>query len=135
MRIRLFYARIDISKFFADKKYGDKRKSFLAANAFKETAIVNLEKQGIHATRSVKTCHVMPGKRNKSGIAGVSRYVKKRNGAQRNYAYWRATFYPEPYKAIQKMFAVNLYGEEKAFELAKAFREKGLLIAKRRKKL
>jgi hypothetical protein len=59
---------------------------------------------------------------NKSGVQGVSRWETTRRGDQK-FSMWRAVAINREGKQVIKTFSIKKYGEEQAFELAKAARK------------
>ena len=59
---------------------------------------------------------------NKSGVQGVSRWETTRRGNQK-VSMWRAVAINQAGKQVIKTFSITKYGEEGAFNLAKAARE------------
>lgn len=114
-----------VGKFFSDLKHGSARKALLEAIEWREQM---LEAHGIPSTDRV--VHTVPKKRRKPApperkVLGVhrTRSVFKKPYGTYAYEYYVASWSPEPGKLKNKMFSINRYGEKRAFEMAKQFRE------------
>ncbi len=114
---------IDISKFFATRKY---KNALRMARRFRDRSLASLKKRGYLWKRQHAKFHPGPTIKSKSGIVGV--YVQVRPDGLR---YWRATYYPVPYKDRTASFSVNKFGERKAKQLAIEFRDKGIVALKK----
>lgn len=108
------------SKLFSDKKCGGKQKAYNMAVSYRDDLIGEITQIPKKARgRRIVTSD----RRNKTGVIGVCRTVKKSPNGNSCDCYsvsWR----PEP--GIQRCtsFSIKKYGEKKAFQLAVAHRKK-----------
>lgn len=109
--VRLNWRGTQYAKFFADKKYGGKRKALKAAEAYFDELD---EKMPLDSQVGRMTV------RNSSGIVGVSRTKSASRG--HSYEYWQARWGSGSERKSAK-FSIRKYGEEKAKELAIAARQ------------
>jgi hypothetical protein len=111
-----YYVRVSIdgvvhSRFFQDARWGGREGALRAAQAH-DAAVIS----GRGPAREKR-----PGRRNTSGVTGVSRGVEPRTGLP----FWLATWMDEG-RQRRAHFAVNKYGEEEARRLAVEARRSGL---------
>lgn len=122
-RVSLRRRGVRIVQNFADKKHGGRQAALGAAMERRD----ELLKENPPLTRrefaSVKRRH------NRTGITGVYRYAKRyrlKDGSEREAWYWEANWPTDRGQSKKATFAVNVYGEEMARELAKQARDKGM---------
>ena len=107
------------ARFFADNRYGGLADARAAARAYRDSLLEKLPAP----CRRVRAQRVTI--RNNSGVVGVCRVVREeRNGAR--YEFWQATWSPAPGTRKTAKFSIRRYGDDGAFELARAAREEGL---------
>lgn len=108
-------------KHFSDGVHGSRTKSFAAAQAYRDDVVAK------HPPLSMREYSSIVKKSNRSGVVGVCRYCASetrhlREDQQRWF--WVASWPLPDGKRKRVKFAVNKYGEEKAFKMAfKARRE------------
>ena len=109
------------SAFFSDKQYGGRKNALLAARLH----ILKLRKKFGHPVRrSRRWWAEIPRRKNRSGIVGVHPATLRREG--RVLKYWMATWSPEPYKAVRRLFSLSKHGKRRARSLAIRARREGL---------
>ncbi len=112
-------------QFFNDNKYGGKEKTLVAAKSFRDAIKVEYtERLG----RKSISPHPKASKRSVSGIVGVNRssYEYQRWGKTYKSAVWQANWPLGNGRQTGTSFSIKKYGEEEAFRLALAAREKGI---------
>jgi hypothetical protein len=106
---------------FSDGVHGGRAKSFGAARAFRDEVVAK------HPPFTMREYSSIVKKSNRSGVVGVCRYCasETRHLPQEQQRWFWVASWPLPSgKRKRVKFAVNKYGEEKAFKLAlKARRE------------
>ena len=100
------------SAFFTDKMHGGRKRALAAAQKHYRKL---LAKWGPPIRKRRK---------GSSGIVGVQKVVKQRNGEVRKY--WMATWSPKPYVVRRKEFSFWEFGSRKARQLAVRARRAGL---------
>lgn len=116
-QVRMQRRGVKYAKYFADRVFGGESHSFEEARRWRDRLLRQLERQ-----ETVRICS--RSVRNSSGVVGVSKVtVLAANGLE--YRFWQATWSPERGKRRCVKFSVKRYGEERAFELAVAARERG----------
>lgn len=107
------------ARFFADSRHGGPEDALEAARAFRD-ALLDVLPTPCRRFRAERVTI-----RNSSGVVGVCRVVREDgNGAR--YEFWQATWSPAPGTRKTAKFSIRRYGDEGAFELARAAREDGL---------
>ncbi|MCP5213371.1 MAG: hypothetical protein H6998_20830 [Hahellaceae bacterium] len=96
-------------KYFSDEKYGNKADSLFAALEHRNNV---LKKHGIPITD--RRLYIKLRVNNTTGLAGVSKLEKSYQGS----------FFVEENQEVKKKFGLKKYGEEGAFEMAKAWRQR-----------
>ncbi len=113
LRVRCY--GIMYSKFFSDKKFGNKNKALQAAVEFRD----DLERElGLPRTDRYV---VMQSPHNKTGVIGIQRKVKKHRKKSGEYSYWNVfevTYNPEPGVTKKTSVSIDLHGEKEAFRRA-----------------
>jgi hypothetical protein len=107
------------SKFFSDFKYDGKEKSLQEAISYRNKLETELGKP--RTDRVVVVKHP----RNKTGMLGVQRTVRKQKKGNKVY-YWSVyviTYQPEPGVVKSTSVSINKYGEKEAFLRACAIRK------------
>ncbi len=94
---------------FSDKKHGGRKKAMAAARQHYQKLRVRL---GLAKMMSRQAWAEIRRRKGSSSIVGVQRLVMRRYGKVRKY--WQATWSPEPYMVVRKMFSVRKYGARKA---------------------
>lgn len=107
------------ARFFADGRYGDHAASLKAARKFRDNLLEELPQQQRRVSAERMTI------RNSSGVVGVCRVVREESNGAR-YEFWQATWSPAPGTRKTAKFSVRRYGDDGAFELARAAREEAL---------
>lgn len=105
-----------LSAIFNWNLYGSERKALLAAKKFRDSLLSHLKLIQRFYKGNLK------GRRNKTGIVGVSKTTNSKTGIKYYAAQWRS---PDG-KHIQRAFSVNKYGEERAKQLAIEIREQNI---------
>lgn len=104
--VRLTRRGIQHAKFFADKKWGGKRKALQAAKEHFEALAAQMPLESSVGRKSI---------RNTSGCVGVSRTSSTRKGHE--YFYWQASWGSgENRKSVK--FSIKKYGEKRARRMA-----------------
>jgi hypothetical protein len=103
-----------IQRFFSDAQYGGKRPALRAARAFAAQLGKGSEFQAL--LRRLK-----PRRNSRSGTPGVARYQPAKDRGAYWFAYW-----DENGRKVCRRFAVSLYGEERASELAHRARQRAV---------
>ena len=116
-----------IEKFFADNRFGGRKKALLAARLYRNETEAKLPKYTVHELSKT------PSRRNQSGVVGVRRHEQTdiRGEWGYTYAFWVAQWTDELGKRRTRSFSANHYGEEEAFRLAVKARRKGMADRKR----
>ena len=112
-----------ISKHFADRKHGGKRKALKAAITFRNQTEKELGKP--RTDRMVVRCSPS----NKSGVIGVRRTTKRSRATQENRPtgnFFEVTWAQTPGQIKRAAFSIDRYGEEEAFRRACKLRERKL---------
>ena len=118
------------TKLFSDSLHGGKRAAKKKALAYVKKLI---RQYGPSDYRHPDGYFKKPTKRSKTKKTGVSLITKKMNN--KNYHYYEASWYIQPYQRETKSFAVNKYGETKALQLALSARKRGERAAKKQRKM
>jgi hypothetical protein len=114
-------------KFFSDGLLGGNRAALNAAKQFRD----ELESKSRHSTLLERAEE--PSVRNQSGVVGVRLHQQKDRRGEYEYQYWFwvAQWIDGHGQRKSKSFSVHHYGDEEAYRLAVAAREKGVRQAKR----
>ncbi|MBI4679889.1 MAG: hypothetical protein HY753_01420 [Nitrospirae bacterium] len=113
--------KVLLQKLFSDKKYGGREMALSKAIKFRDT--VKPTKRYPMQVRS----HI----KNKTGIIGVyKRYYRETSG---NITERIVGIYYINNQQVSKSFAVQKYGEDRAWRMAEAFRKEGMLMVSSRK--
>ena len=107
------------ARFFADSRYGGHLQALDAARAYRDRLVEALPS----STRRIRAGRATI--RNSSGVVGVCRVVREESNGAR-YEFWQASWSPAPGTRKTAKFSIRRYGDEGAFELARAAREEGL---------
>lgn len=111
------------TKLFSDSSYGGKRAALKAARDYRDSMIEDLP-----PTYTRQQLAKKKKSSNTSDIPGV-RFVEERDPKAAKgvvYKYWVAQWSPSPGVRKTKRFSVKTYGMEKALQLAKRARNKGV---------
>jgi AP2 domain len=111
--VRLTRQGTQYAKFFADKRYGGKRKALKAAR--------DLYHELVEVMPPAKSSVGRKTVRNTSGVVGVSRTKSTRKG--HTYEYWQAWWGSGEERQSVK-FSILKYGEDEARQLAVKARKK-----------
>jgi hypothetical protein len=103
-----------IRRFFSDRRYGGKQRALQVARGF--AAQLGRGDEFAALLRRLK-----PRKNSRFGEPGVARYERETSQSPFWVAYW-----DEDGRKLQKKFAVSLYGEARARELAHKVRQKAV---------
>ena len=107
------------ARFFSDNRFGGECKALATAREYRDAMLEQLPVPCRRIRAEKRTV------RNNSGVVGVCRIVREEvNGAR--YEFWQATWSPSPGTRKTAKFSIRRYGDERAFELARAAREEGL---------
>ncbi len=116
-------------KFFSDSLLGGNRVALNAAKAYRD----ELEARSRHFT--LAELAEEPSLRNRSGVVGVRLHRQKdRRGDydyEYQYWYWVAQWIDGHGQRKSKSFSVHHHGDEEAYQMAVAAREKGVRQARR----
>jgi len=107
------------SKLYSDKKYNGKERALKFAKKARELAMETLKEVPNKPVRRL----VLTDKRNKTGVVGVSKTSKVLKSGETAF-YYQVTWSPKPGQIRNKQWSANKYGDKKAFEMAKKFRDK-----------
>lgn len=118
--VRIYKNGKTYSKLYSDNKYGGRERTLKYAQKARTVALEALKNLPENQNRRL----VSHDKRNKSGIIGVSRKVKKSAAKSGESVYYQVTWSPEKGKIKNRQWSAQKYGEEEAFRRAKEFREK-----------
>ncbi len=121
-QVRMMRRGYVTEKFFSDSIFGGKRKALAAARELRD----ELEAESPRYSRKQVARFKSP--RNTSGIVGVrlATEVVKSLPSKPVYKYWVAQWSPEPGVRRTRRFSINKYGNDKAYKLAVAARNKGV---------
>lgn len=108
------------NSFFADSKYGGKKKAFAEARK----AYDSMVDEHPAMSRKERTLKRMKSGSTGKTVVGVSRTTTEVNG--REYAFWQAAWSPKVGRRCCVKFSVSRYGEQKAKDLAIKARKKGV---------
>lgn len=119
-----FYVRIthrgkSNQKYFPDKSLGGKSKALKAARDYRDSLLAKMPKYKQEAAGRKKR------RIKKSGVTGVTHVVSK-SIKGKSYDYWQAAWLDGDGKRRTAKFSISRYGNEKALDLAKKARRKGL---------
>ncbi len=115
--VRIYNDSETYSKLFSDRKFGGREVSLQKALEYRNDLIQRIGKT--YPARRV----VNKDSRNKTGVIGVCRTRKRnRNGVYSEY--FSVSWSPKYRSHRCRMFSVNKYGEQKAFQLACEWRRK-----------
>lgn len=120
--VRVYKNGKTYSKLYSDSKYNGKERALKFAQKARELALETISKIPDKPIRRLVT----RDKRNKSGVVGVSKTQKTLKSGKVNH-YYQVTWSPKPGKIKNRQWSVHKYGDEKAFELAKSFRDEVML--------
>lgn len=120
--VRVYKNGKTYSKLYSDSKYNGKERALKFAQKARELALETISKIPDKPIRRLVT----RDKRNKSGVVGVSKTQKTLKSGKVN-SYYQVTWSPQPGKIKNRQWSVRKYGEERAFELAKNFRDEVML--------
>ena len=107
------------ARFFADNRYGDHSAALVAAREHRDRLLEELPTPSSRVQAERLTI------RNNSGVVGVCRVVREDNNGNR-YEFWQATWSPSPGRRKTAKFSIRRYGDDGAFELARAARKEAL---------
>ena len=115
------------TKYFSDNQFGGQRKALLAAKQYRDSL------EQVSAKYSVSELARKPSVRNRSGIVGVRRHkqVDHRGDFEFHYWFWVAQWTDGHGRRRTRSFAVDAFGEDEAFRLAKEARRQGVSQANR----
>lgn len=122
--VKIRRAKVRREKNFSDKAYGGKDNALVAAKAFRDELLAQLDTPEYEVwkrDRKVAT--------NTSGIPGVYRGVagsKKSSGRYIETPYWQAYWTDVHGKRQMRVFSIDAYGDEGAKALAIEARQRGL---------
>lgn len=116
--VRIYKNGKTYSKLYSDSRYGGTEQALKYAKKARKAALETLKSVPGNDQRRL----VSQDKRNKSGIIGVSRTVKK-NTTGGDSVYYQVTWSPEKGKIKNRQWSVRKFGEEEAFRMAREFRE------------
>lgn len=116
--VRVYKNGKTYSKLYSDSKYNGKERALKFAKKAREMALETIS--GVPDKRVRRM--VIKDKRNKSGVVVVSKTIKKTRTGKKS-EYYQVTWSPKLGKIKNRQWSVRKYGEDKAFELAKAFRQ------------
>ena len=120
--VRIKRGKERITKFFGDNAHKGKRLAQYAARDFRDAQLKRLVAEGKLPRAEKLVCRQ---KRNRSGVIGISRFIKKAaNGKESPYyaIYWT----PSVGVAKSTTISIQKYGEERAFKMAVALRNQKL---------
>lgn len=109
------------SAFFTDKIHGGRKRALVAAQKHYRKL---LAKWGPPMQKRRRWWAQIRRRKGSSGIVGVQKVMRRRNGEVRKY--WVATWSPKPYVVRRKAFSLWKYGSKKARQLAVRTRRAGL---------
>ena len=111
-----------VDKFYSDGSHGGKTKALAAARKHRD----ELEKK--HKPYSRKEIAKIRSEKNTSGVVGVRLAEEKSVSGEWEYTYyfWVAQWSPKPGVRKTKRFSVSKYGDEEAYKMAVAARQKGV---------
>jgi hypothetical protein len=111
-----------IEKYFADNAFGGKLAALREAKKCRD----ELERE--LSPYSVRELAKRPSKRNTSGVVGVRMTYRKdvRGDYEYTYYFWVAQWTDGKGRRKTRSFAIDKYGDEKAFQKALAARRKGI---------
>ncbi|MCH8558591.1 MAG: hypothetical protein LAT84_12250 [Balneolia bacterium] len=116
--VRVYKNGKTYSKLYSDSKYNGKERALKFAKKAREMALETISGIPDKPVRRMVT----KDKRNKSGVVGVSKTTKK-TSTGKEVEYYQVTWSPKPGKIKNRQWSVRKYGEDRAFELAKNFRQ------------
>ncbi|MGK0185319.1 MAG: hypothetical protein ACI9R3_001095 [Verrucomicrobiales bacterium] len=117
--VRLQRSGTAYARFFADGRYGDHAAALAAAREFRDSLLEELPQP----QRRIRAEQITI--RNNSGVIGVCRIVREESNGAR-YEFWQATWSPAPGTRKTAKFSIKRYGDDGAFELARAAREEAM---------
>ncbi|MFZ0389883.1 MAG: AP2 domain-containing protein [Calditrichia bacterium] len=125
--VRVRYKGKVKSKFFSDKKHGDRAKAFMKARSFYKQQMKKVlgKIAGEPVDHVPDTVIVTQHKSNNTGIVGIQKIKRKRKTGGWYKAYRVA--WKENGKVKTKFFSVEKYGEKEAFQLARNLKTERLL--------
>lgn len=108
------------TKFFNVKKFGGERGAYEAAREYRDSFLEAAGELGVLSENARNALPVVLtlSPRNTSGIIGVSRMHREREGRPRPEENWIANYKDEAGKNKQKKFSIHQHGEKKALQLA-----------------
>lgn len=116
-QVRLQRRGVKYGKYFGDRVYGGKKQSFQQAKQWRDDLLARIVEAD-----AARVC--TRSQRNRSGVVGVAKVTVLTNGAE--YQFWQATWSPKAGKRRCVKFSILRYGDQKAFRLAVAAREKAV---------
>lgn len=111
-------------KNFSDKKCGGRHQALRCAKEYRDWIIKNNPPLSRIEFASILR------KNNQSGVTGVCLIECEHrlgNGARRAAQYWEAIWPTTPGRHVKKRFSISAYGMERAFQMACAARNTGML--------
>ncbi len=121
-QVRLQRNGVKFTRFFADVSWGGRRPALVRARQFRDRLLARLERRDDGRVRR----HAVPAGRNRSGVVGVTRVVSVGANGDR-YAFWQASWSPQPGVRRRIRFSILRHGDEEAFRLACDARARGLV--------
>lgn len=125
--VRVRYKGKTKSKFFSDRKYGDRAKAFMKAKSYYKSQMKKIMEKiaGEPVDKVPNTILVTKHKSNNTGIVGIQKIKRKR----KNGGYYRAyrVAWKEDGKVKTKFFSIEKFGDKEAFQKARRFKKDVLL--------
>ncbi len=125
--VRVRYKGKTRSKFFSDRKYGDKAKAFMKAKSFYKSEMKKIMGKiaGEPVNKIPESILVTKHKDNNTGIVGIQKIKRKRKTGGFYKAY-RVTWL-DGQKRKTRFFSIEKFGDKEAFKLARKFKKDVML--------
>lgn len=117
--VRITHRGKSHQKYFPDKASGGKTKALKTAKAHRDQLLSKMPKYKQEAAAKKKR------RIKQSGMTGVTHVVSKSTKGK-TYEYWQAAWLDGDSKRKTAKFSISRYGNDKALDMAKKARRKGL---------
>jgi uncharacterized protein (UPF0248 family) len=125
--VRVRYKGKVKSKFFSDKKHGDKAKAFMKAKSYYKKQMKKIMEKitGEPVDKIPDTIIVTKHRNNNTGVVGIQKIKRKRKTGGFYRAY-RVTWKDDG-RVKTRFFSIEKFGDKDAFQMARSFKKDVML--------